>query len=219
MLTFVLKHLGDSPPGQFTYSNSGFILLGLVVEAVSGMSYYDYVRAHVLEPAGMAATGFPLRADLAAGSALPYAPEMDAGAVKPGVYKPVTLGARGSPAGGASTTVDDLVRFVGALERGQLLDKAHRDLLTRSQVAYGSDTAYGYGAIVETARGVVSYGHGGRAPGTHFDLKVYPELDTVMIVMSNYDTIAGPELSSALDHLIRNGREAPRGSGPAGHVR
>ncbi len=205
MLPFVLAHLGASPAGEFSYSNSGYVLLGLVIEAVSGTSYYDYVRKHVLEPAGMASTGFPLRTDSTPNGALPYEPEMDAGTVKPGVYVPVTLGARGSSAGGASTTVDDMLRFVDALRAGALLDPAHLDLMTRGHVRYGGpDSWYGYGTIVEDDRGVRSWGHGGMAPGTQFELKVYPERDAVMLVMSNYNTIAGPEMASALDHLVRN---------------
>lgn len=205
MLPFVLAHLGESPPGEFSYSNSGYVLLGLVVEAVSGTSYYDYVRKNVFEPAGMASTGFPVRRDARPDEALPYEPEMDAGAVKPGVYVPVTLGARGSSAGGASTTADDLLRFVDALRKGVLLDPAHLDLMTRGHVRYGGpDSWYGYGTIVEKDRGVSSWGHGGMARGTQFELKVYPERDAVVLVMSNYNTIAGPELASALDHLVRN---------------
>jgi CubicO group peptidase (beta-lactamase class C family) len=205
MLPFVLAHLGASPAGEFSYSNSGYVLLGLVIEAVSGTSYYDYVRKSVFEPAGMASTGFPVRTDATPDEALPYEPEMDAGAVKPGVYVPVTLGARGSSAGGASTTADDLLRFVDALRKGVLLDPAHLELMTRGHVRYGgADSWYGYGTIVEKDRGVLSWGHGGMARGTQFELKVYPERDAVMLVLSNYNTIAGPEMASALDHLVRN---------------
>ena len=205
MLPFVLPHLDQSPPGTFSYSNSGFVLLGLVVEAVSGMSYYDYVKARITDPADMTATGFPTRGDAVPDTALPYEPELEAGAVKPGVYLPVTLGARGSSAGGASTTVDDLVKFADALQRGTLLDRAHLALLSAHHVPYGpADMWYGYGAIVDERRGVRAFGHGGQAPGTTFDLRIYPDQQTVMVVMSNYNTIAGPELASALDHLIRH---------------
>lgn len=204
MVPFVLTHLDEAPPGAFRYSNSGFILLGLVVEAVSGASYYDYVRKHVLEPAGMTSTSFPVRGDGTPGVAQAYLPEFDAGALKPGVYVPAVLGARGSSAGGGATTVDDLLRFADALRAGTLLHRKHLELLTAAHAPSGTDGAYGYGTQIDTSRGVVSYGHGGRAPGTHFDLRIHPELDTVLIVMSNYDTIAGPELSSALDHLVRN---------------
>jgi CubicO group peptidase (beta-lactamase class C family) len=206
MLPFVLAHLEPSPPAEPAYSNSGFILLGLVVEAVSGASYYDYVQKHVFAPAGMASTGFPIRSDRAPGLALPYDPQMEAGAVKPGVYVPVRLGARGTSAGGAATTADDLLRFADALRSGVLLDEAHLRLLTRGHAPGGGpDSWYGYGAIVDRSRGVLSYGHGGTARGTHFELRIFPELDTVMVVLSNYNTIAGPEMASALDHLVRNG--------------
>jgi hypothetical protein len=206
MLPFVLAHLGESPAGVFSYSNSGFVPLGLVVEAASGTSYYDYVQEHVFTPAGMKSTGFPVRSDGSPDLALSYDPQMEAGAVKPGVYIPVRLGARGSSAGGASTTADDLLRFADALRSGVLLDRLHLELMTRAHVPYGApDTGYGYGTIVEKRHGIVSYGHGGTAPGTQFELEVFPELDTVMVVMSNYNTIAAHEMASALDDLVRNG--------------
>jgi CubicO group peptidase (beta-lactamase class C family) len=205
MLPFVLAHLNPAAAGRFEYANSGFVLLGLVIEAVSGRSYYDYVKASITDPAGMTATGFPIRGAEASDAAVPYNPEFDAGRVKPGVYVPATLGARGSSAGGASTTADDLIRFADALQRGVLLDKAHLALLSAHHVQYGpADTWYGYGSIVDETRRVRSYGHGGQAPGTTFDFRIYPDQQTVLVVMSNYNTIAGPELVSALDHLIRN---------------
>lgn len=93
-----------------------------------------------------------------------------------------------------------------ALRSGRLLDRPHLDLLTRTQVPAGAPgQSYGCGAMIDTTRGVASYGHGGQARGTYFDLRIYPDLDTVLVVMSNYDTIAGPEIASALDHLVRNG--------------
>ena len=161
------------------------------------MSYYDYVEKHIFAPAGMQATGFPIRGEGAKDVALPYNPEMEAGAVKPGSYLPVELGTRGTSAGGAATTADDLVRFAEALRNGTLLDKAHLELMTRGHVSYegAKDAWYGYGTIIEKKRGVLSYGHGGTAPGTQFELKIYPELDAVLVVMSNYDTIAAPEMT------------------------
>lgn len=206
MIPFVLPHLGDSPAGEFEYSNSGYILLGLVIEAASGMDYYDYVGKHILEPAGMHATGFPIRGASAEGVALPYEAEMEAGLVKPGSYVPVELGARGSSAGGASTTAADLMRFAAALRQGTLLDEAHLELLMSRHVPFGDsrNSWYGYGCIIEEEGGVTSFGHGGMGPGTQFEFKIYPELETTMVVMSNLDTIAVHELSVALDGLIRN---------------
>lgn len=215
MLPFVLPHLGETPAGEFAYSNSGFLLLGLVVEAVSGMSYYDYVAKHVFAPAGMTATGFPVRAQGGPDLAVPYLPEMEAGAVKPGTYLPAELGARGTSAGGAATTADDLLRFADALTGGVLLDHTRRELMTRGYFPFGGpDSSYGYGTIIEDRRGVRSYGHGGMAPGVQFEYKIYPALDTVLVVMSNYDTIAAHEMAGALDVLIRNGAPDPEVGAP-----
>jgi len=204
-LPHVLRHLRASPVGQFNYSNSGFVILGLVVEAVSGESFYDYVRRRIFAPAGMTATGYPLRSRREPGVAGAYRPEIEAGAVRPGSYLPVELGERGSAAGGAATTADDLVRFVRALSDGRLLDPAHVREMTRPQVAMGGPggDSYGLGTIVRERDGVRSWGHGGTARGTHFELAVYPEREVVSIVMSNYDTVGGYELAKALDEIVR----------------
>jgi CubicO group peptidase (beta-lactamase class C family) len=204
MLPHVLRHLGESPPGEYSYSNSGYILLGLVIEAVTGQSFYDHVQRRVLGPAGMIATGYPKRSEQPPGAALPYDPEMEAGAVKLGSWLPARLGERGTSAGGASATADDLLRFVEALRSGRLLDAVHLELLTRPHVEIGPDRWYGYGTMIARRDGVVSWGHGGSAPGTQFELEVFPAADTVLVMLSNYNTIAGVELASALGHLVRN---------------
>lgn len=210
-LPHVLRHLRASPLGEFRYSNSGFLILGLVIEAVSGESYYDYVRRHIFEPAGMTATGYPLRSKREPGVAGAYRPEIQAGAAVPDSYVPVELGERGSAAGGAATTVDDLLRFVRALEAGRLLDEARFREMTRPQVAMGGSggESYGLGTMIRERDGVVSWGHGGTARGTHFDLAVYPGPRVVTLVMSDYDTVGGYELTQALDDLVRAESGAP----------
>lgn len=75
------------------------------------------------------------------------------------------------------------------MRSGVLLDKAHLELMIRTHVPFGGQW-YGYGLILDRKRDVFSYGHGGTAPGTQFEFRIFPELDTVMIVMSNYNTIA-----------------------------
>jgi len=210
-LPHVLRHLRASPIGEFSYSNSGFILLGLVIEAVAGESYYDYVRERIFEPAGMTATGYPLRSKREPGVAGAYRPEVRAGAVVPGTYLPLELGERGSAAGGAATTVDDLLRFVRALEEGRLLDAARFREMTRPQVAMGGSAgeSYGLGTSVRERDGVLSWGHGGTARGTHFDLAVYPGLGVVTMVLSDYDTVGGFELAKAFDDLVRAAPPSP----------
>jgi hypothetical protein len=57
--------------------------------------------------------------------------------------------------------------------------------------------------IIDARDGTVAYGHGGTAPGTQFEFKIFPDRDAVMVVLSNYNTIAPSELASALDGMIR----------------
>jgi CubicO group peptidase (beta-lactamase class C family) len=210
LLPHVVRHLRETPVGEFSYSNSGYAILGAVIEAVSGETYFEYVRKHVFAPAGMSATGYPLRSKREAGVARAYLPEWQAGAVRPGVYLPAALGERGSAAGGAATTAEDMVVFVRALAGGRLLEPAWFRRMIEPQVADGTaaDTWYGLGPAIDKQRGVLSWGHGGAGPGTQFELRVYPERDVVMAVMSNYDTIAAHELAVAVDDIVRGGGAA-----------
>ena len=207
LLPHTVRHLRATPIGEYSYSNSGYAILGAVVEAVSGESFYEYVRKRIFEPAGMAATGYPLRSLREPGVACAYNPEWQAGAVRPGVYRPATLGERGSAAGGAATTMDDMVAFVRALAGGTLLDAAWFRRMIEPLVPDGTAAGAwcGLGPVVERRSGVLSWGHGGTGPGTQFELRVYPERDVVMVVMSNYDTIAALELANAIDEIVRAG--------------
>lgn len=108
------------PGTREEYSNGGYVLLGAIVEKVSGLSYYDYVRRHIYEPAGMKDTDSyeqddPIR-NLAAG----YTRRRGAGTDGRWRDSFPTLPGRGSPAGGGYSTVDDLFRFAQALRSGKL---------------------------------------------------------------------------------------------------
>jgi CubicO group peptidase (beta-lactamase class C family) len=107
-----------TPGTREEYSNGGYVLLGAVVEKVSGMDYYDYVRKHIYEPAGMKETDSYEEDDPVPNVATGYTRAdgpgsswRDAFPTKPG---------RGSPAGGGYSTVGDLYRFAQALRSGKL---------------------------------------------------------------------------------------------------
>ena len=122
--------LSNSRPGsQWEYSNYGFILLGVVVANVSGESYYDYVREHIYQPAGMTASGSDPEDQRVPNTSIGYTE--DKGAWRPNVD---SLPYRGTSAGGGYTTVGDLLRFANALQNNTLLDAAHTQLLTEGKV-------------------------------------------------------------------------------------
>lgn len=103
---FVNKPLEFEPGSRQRYSNAGFIVLGLVIEKLSGVSYYDYVRRNVFAPAGMRDTD-----SYAIDEKVPNRAAGLAGG--PGERRPNTglIAARGSSAGGGYSTAADLLRF------------------------------------------------------------------------------------------------------------
>jgi D-alanyl-D-alanine carboxypeptidase len=176
----------DGEPGQrFRYSNYGFILLGALIEKVTGMSYYDYVRSRIFQPAGMTATGSQPESEAVPDRATGYTR-------RDSTWVPNTdvLPWRGTSAGGGYSTVGDLLRFVQALESGKLISKAlFAEAITPRQGAYG----YGFEAKGEGA--LRSYGHSGGFHGVNGDLRVFPRLGYVVISLGNLDPPAASRLA------------------------
>jgi D-alanyl-D-alanine carboxypeptidase len=176
----------DGEPGQrFRYSNYGFILLGALIERVTGMSYYDYVRSRILQPAGMTATDSLPEAAAVPSHATGYLRSGSQWVPNTGV-----LPWRGTSAGGGYSTAGDLLRFVQALESGKLISKAlFAEAITPRQGEYG----YGFEAHGEGA--LRSYGHSGGFPGVNGDLRVFPQLGYVVIALGNLDPPAASRLA------------------------
>jgi CubicO group peptidase (beta-lactamase class C family) len=182
---FVNTPLLFEPGAKWSYSNAGFIILGLVIQHVSGESYYDYVREHIFVPAGMTNTGFePWDADVQ-NRALGYmSGESPSAPRKSNIF----VLQRGGSAGGGYSTVEDLLRFAEALEEGKLLNKTYTDMDMTGQVATPRPgMKYGFGMEEAFVNGVRIVGHGGGGPGINSNLDMYPGLGYTVAIMSNYD--------------------------------
>lgn len=192
-----------APPGsEYRYGNDGYFVLGAVVEAASGVPYYDYVRDNVFRAARMTDTRFDTRPDVLADDriARPYWTQQSTGErVDFTTHEGFPF--VGDPATGAYTTAADLLRFGGALWDGTLLDRAYTELLAGGKVPtdpadHGTSldylTHYCYGHIATIANGRRIAGHSGSGPGMANNVDVYPDLDWVTIVLSNYDTTVKP---------------------------
>jgi CubicO group peptidase (beta-lactamase class C family) len=191
------RGLEFEPGSQWAYSNYGFILLGAVIEQVTGHSYYDYVQQHIYAPAGMTRTGsLPERQAV---------PDRSIGYTKPPgttAWAPNTdtLPYRGTSAGGGYSTVEDLARFAHALLSHKLLDPDTTKLLITGKAKAGPDTKYAYGfEDARDADGNGWVGHGGGAPGMNGDLKIYPKTGYVVAVLANLDPPAAQRISNYLD--------------------
>lgn len=114
---FINNPLAFEPGTSQAYSNGGFILLGLIIEKVSGKSYYDYVRENIFKPAGMTNTDSFESDKMPANTAEGYTKYNPTGKWASNFS---TRPARGSAAGGGYSTADDLLKFSLALQSGKL---------------------------------------------------------------------------------------------------
>jgi CubicO group peptidase (beta-lactamase class C family) len=200
---FVDKPLEFEPGKKFRYSNAGFMVLGAVVEKVSGQNYFDYVREHVYQPAGMVNTDAYEMDHDTPNLAIGYTRQQakSSGGRKNNLFMHVV---KGGPAGGGFSTVEDLFHFAVALRTNRLLDAKHTDLLLTGKVdaGRGGHTHYGYGFMITDYRGTRIAGHGGGFPGINSDLAMYLDRGYTVSVMSNYDPPAAQRVSDRLRDLI-----------------
>ncbi len=187
----------EFPPGsRHQYSNYGFILLGRVIEEVSGMSYDRYVRERIFLPAGMMATDNQPENSRVHGLAVPYSVD-PSGALRSAAD---SLPWRGTSAGGGYSTVGDLQKFASALLAHRLLDEKHTALLLTGKVdtpRRGMSYAYGF-EDAELPNGLHRVGHGGGAPGMNGVLAIYPEAGYVVVVLANRD----PPAAMNIDRFV-----------------
>ncbi|HEX8361521.1 MAG TPA: serine hydrolase domain-containing protein [Longimicrobium sp.] len=194
------RDLQFTPGAQHVYSNYGFILLGAVIERLSGKSYDDHVLAHVLAPAGMTATGTAPEDSLVPGRAVGYMRQ--GGPSGPLVSNAPTLPYRGTPAGGGYSTVWDFARFAEAVRDRQLLDSAHTELLYTGKVPVSSSIKYAYGFMDRVVGGRRFVGHGGTAAGMNGELVFEPNGGYMVVVLSNFDPPAAGQVLNFILPLL-----------------
>lgn len=180
------------PGERFSYSNAGFLVLGLVIEAVTGESYYDYVREHVYAPAGMTSTDCWAIDEVVPNLAIGYTRSGPDGHGRDGPLRSNVFlhRARGGPAGGGFSTVEDLLRFARALQAHVLLDEATTELLLEGKIGVDPDARYAYGFLDRALNGHRTVGHNGGAPGINGELVIFPDDGWVVAVLVNCDGAA-----------------------------
>ena len=185
------RPLKFEPGSKWEYSNYGFILLGVVIEKVSGQSYYDYVRDHVYRPAGMTSSGSEPEDQAISDRSVGYT-RMGGGSEHPNAE---TLPYRGTSAGGGYSTVEDLLRFANALGAHKLLNADYAAMLTTGKVDTPGGGRYAFGFDDRTTNGIRCFGHGGGAPGMNGELEICPTAGYVVAVLANMDPPAADRIS------------------------
>ena len=201
---FVDKPLEFEPGSRFRYSNAGFMILGAVIEEVSGRSYFDYVRDHVYKPAGMTDTDAYEMDQDTANLATGYTREnlqgqSVAGPRRNNLFLHVV---KGGPAGGGFSTAEDLIRFARALRGHRLLGPELTERVMAGKVESFPGEKYAYGFSEEVVNGHRVVGHGGGFPGINSQLDIFSGLGYDVAVMSNYDPPAAMQVAGKLRSLI-----------------
>jgi D-alanyl-D-alanine carboxypeptidase len=183
------RALRFEPGSRWEYSNYGFILLGAVIEKVSGETYSSYVREHVYLPAGMASTVSGMEDKAIVSRSIGYT-KMGATHWTP-ISDTLTTG---TPAGGGYSTVGDLLRFADALRKNKLLDAHKTKLMTSARVItpFGFE-AYGFG--VQTINGNQCFGHNGSSRGVNGDLEMCLGSTYTVVALANVDPPAAEQVA------------------------
>ena len=180
------------PGSRWEYSNYGFLILGAVIDRVSGQNYFDYVRDHIYTPAGMTSTGSEPEDRPVPDRSVGYTKQ------RGNTWHPNTdfLPYRGMSAGGGYTTAGDLLRFANALRDNKLLDAHNTELLTTGHVATPDGGHYAFGFQDRIVNGLRCFGHGGGSPGMNGDLEICPAAGYVVAVLANMDPPAATRIST-----------------------
>jgi D-alanyl-D-alanine carboxypeptidase len=188
----------DFAPGErFLYNNSGYLLLGAIIEAASGKSYEAYLGEAFFAPLGLRRTSYlhndPIVAKRASGYSL--APTLR-NAAPLSMSLPHAAGAMGS-------TAEDLLVWELALRDGQAVSPAdYEAMATRGRLNDGSPIAYGFGLLNQTYRGRALIGHGGGINGFLSNLAHWPSHDLTIAIVSNSDFFPVQQAAFALARRV-----------------
>jgi CubicO group peptidase (beta-lactamase class C family) len=176
------RPLEFTPGTRFAYSNYGFILLGRIVEEVSGLTYDQYLQRNIFTPAGMHSTGNLPESDRLPRRAVGYM-GFEASLKRADETLPV----RGTSAGGGYSTVGDFNRFVEGLLSHRLLSAGTLQKLISGGItgSDGKSYPFDFGATIPGSGRFI--GHNGGAPGQNGSLLHFLDSGYTVVVLANRD--------------------------------
>lgn len=197
---FVDRPTKFTPGDRFSYCNSGFVMLGLLIEQHTGISFTDFVAANVFERAGMSESGFFPTDRLPPRAALNYLTDEDADNPRINIF---TVPVNPMPDGGAFVTAPDMVSFWTALADRRLLSEETSDRVLKRHSKTRDTGGYGYGIWIDDVwgEGQVFHAEGGD-PGLNFVSGFHGGRDLTVTVISNTDGGVGKIYRSVFDQLL-----------------
>ena len=192
--TFRETPLEFRPGTQYRYSNSGYFLLGDIIEQSSNMSYEDFLRDHIFAPLGMADSGYDRHETILSHRATGYRR-------RNGEWVRAAYLDMGFPfaAGALYSTVEDLSRWDQALLAGRLISQVSHARMTTATPLLSS---YGYGLVMGREHGRRTVGHAGGINGFRANFVRYPDEPACVIVLSNSEASDFLEVTKTLAAIL-----------------
>lgn len=204
LIADIARRPRDFAPGaEQRYSNAGFILLGAVIEQVSGKPWHAAITEELLEPLGLVRTRYagiraPVPGRVAGYSTASPGPEASTAFVNPAVS---------GAAGGLISTADDLMRWMRALAHGRVLGAGGFTQMSRATaLSTGvSSDPYGFGMYIWQVRGEAMIGHSGQIDGFASALAYLPAQDVTIVVLANNDNLDARGFARRLAAIVLGG--------------
>ena len=189
------------PAGErYSYSNGGYVFLGIIIEKITGQLYRDFIRENVFIPAGMMDSGFFSFTRLPENTAWGYKPNKD-GTFDTNIYN---LPIRGASDGGLYTTLGDVRRvWISFRDYEILSEKLTEDYMTPHAVI-NDRFRYGYGVYMRKHLNMDMVFFGGGDAGVGFDSRHIREINLGITVISNITDGEEQIRKAILDHLENN---------------
>lgn len=178
---FKSEPLDFRPGTDYHYSNSGYILLGAVIEKASGESFGDYLSKNLLKPLGLQHTIYPETSALMPHRARGYWIRENA-FINTAYYDD----SQGFSMGGLYSDAEDLARWTDALHHGRVLKpETYKEMITPEVLPNGEKLSYGYGMELGEIDGKRLLSHGGGGVGFIAQAIYIPEDELVIVVLTN----------------------------------
>jgi CubicO group peptidase (beta-lactamase class C family) len=186
------KPLEFQPGGKWNYSNSGYVLLGYLIEKISGQTYEKFVQENIFTPLGMKDSGYDSNSEIIVHRASGYTPSKDG--VENAGYIDMTIPLS---AGALYSTTEDLLRWEQGLFGGKVLSPAS---LLKMTTPFLNDYACGVAVHVEKGHKLID--HGGGIEGFNTQLSYYPDDKLTIIALSNLNGSAPGAIATNLAATI-----------------
>ncbi|MDQ0254035.1 CubicO group peptidase (beta-lactamase class C family) [Evansella vedderi] len=187
---FQKNYMRCKPGERFHYNNAGYILLGLIIEEQTGLSFTDYIEKNIFKKCRMNSSGYFFLNQLPTNTAIGYIYDEKSASWRTNIY---SIPIRGGADSGVFITAPDMVKFWEYLFKYKLLSKEFTKKLLTAYVQLNENEYYGYGLwITKIFNSIFNYHVKGHAPGISFHSAVYPALGLKIVVTSNQQE--GPQL-------------------------